>query len=141
MPHGDPAAPRLLLGHARPAEKGPNAGLQFQNVEWLGDIVIRPALKSHQLVGILPPGSEDDNGHSGKFPNAHTGLKPVQPRHHQIQQDQVKGPLPGQVHGGLAVIAHLHLIALVFQIELDALHQYLLVVHHQYLHGFSSTVT
>ena len=125
--------PRLLLldsGGGGTAEQGPHPGLQLQNVEGLGHIVVRSAGKAHQLVRILPLGSEHDDGHVGKLPDAHTGLQPVDLGHHQVQDNEVKAALPGQLHRLLPVGARFHLIALLLQVKADALHQHRLVIHH-----------
>ena len=138
--HGQPAAALLLGRHARPAQQGPHPGLQLQNVEGLGDVVVRPALEADDLVGVLAAGGEHDDGHVGELPDAHTGLEPVDLGHHQIQDNEIEGAVPGQLHRLLPVIARLHLVALALQVELDALDQHLLVVYHQYFHRFSSPV-
>jgi len=120
--------------------RGPHPGLQLQNVEGLGDVVVRPTLEADDLVGVLAAGGEHDDGHVGELPDAHTGLEPVDLGHHQIQDDEIEGAAAGQLHRLLPVIARLHLVALALQVELDALDQHLLVVYHQYFHRFSSPV-
>jgi len=67
-----------------PPEHGPDAGLQLQQVEGLGDVVVRPALEADDLVRVLTPGGEHDDGHVGELPDAHTRLQPVDLRHHQV---------------------------------------------------------
>ena len=114
----------------RPAQQRPHPGLQLQQVEGLGDVVVRAALKAHDLIGVLPLSGQHDDRDIGELPDAHAGLEAVDLGHHQVQQDQVKAPLPGQLHRLLAVITHLHLIAFVLQVELDALYQHLLVVYY-----------
>ena len=131
MAHGQ--VPRLLLlgrSGGGAAEQGPHPGFQLQDVEGLGHIVVRPAGKAHQFVRVLALGSEHDDGHVGELPDAHTGLKPVDLGHHQVQDDKVKAALPGQLHRLLPVGAGLHLIALLLQVKADALYQHRLVVHH-----------
>ena len=66
------------------AEQGPHPGLQLQDVEGLGHIVVRPALKAHQLVHVCAPSGEHDDGHIGKGSDLHTRLQPVQLGHHQV---------------------------------------------------------
>ena len=120
--------------HLRPAraalQERPDAGLQLQNVEGLGHIVVRAAGKAHQLVGILAAGRQHDDGHVGKLPDLHAGLGARQHRHHQIENNQVEILLLRQLHGGFAIVGGSDLIALVGQIERNALYQQLLVVHH-----------
>jgi len=131
--HGKGTFGRLAL-HRRTgtAQQGADPRLQLQDVEGLGDVVVRPALKAHDLVRVLPLGGEHDDRDVGELPDAHTGLEPIDLGHHQIQDDQVKVALPGQLHGFLPVIAGLYLIALIFQVKGDPLYQDALVVHDQY---------
>ena len=130
MAYGQNAARLLLSGGAGTAEERPHPRLQLQDVEGLGDVVVRPALKSHELVRVLPLSRQHDDGHIGELPDTHTSLKAINLGHHQVQQDQVKAPLPGQLNRLLPIVAHLHLVALVLQVEFDALDQYLLVVYY-----------
>ena len=123
--HGEGAFGRLL-------QQGADPGFQLQDIEGLGDVVIRSALEAHDLVRVLPLGGEHDNWDVGELPDAHTGLEPVDLGHHQVQNNQIEIPLPGQLHGFLPIIAGLHLIALIFQVKGDPLYQDALVVHDQY---------
>ena len=113
-----------------PPQQCPDTGLQLQNVEGLGEIVVRAALKTHELVGVLALGRQHDDGHVGKLPDLHAGLQPVHLRHHHIQNDEVEPSLPGQLQRRRAVIGALHLVALIFQVEFHALYQGLFVIHH-----------
>ena len=106
----------------------------------LRHIVVRAAGKAHQLVAVLAAGGQHDDGHIGKLPYLHAGVAAGQAGHHHVHDDQVEVLLLLQLHGGRAVIGGHHLIPLVLQIELHALHQQLLVVYHQYLHSCVSSV-
>ena len=84
-PLGEPVRlPLLLGGGARPAQQRPDTGLQLQNVEGLGDVVVRPALEADDLVRVLAFGGEHDDGHVGELPDLHARLEPVDLRHHQV---------------------------------------------------------
>src|SRR5699024_4361375 len=118
VPDDQLAATAHLLGsHACPAEQGPHTGFQLQDVERLGNIVIRPTFKADDLVGVLAAGGEHDDGHVGKLPNPHTGLKSVDFGHHQVQDDEVEAAPPGQLHRLFTVVAHFHLVAFALQVE------------------------
>ena len=130
---------RTALAGGAPQQR-PDAGLQLQNVEGLGDIVVGSAGKAHDLVGVLAAGGEHDDGNVGKFPYLHAGLAAGEAGHHQVQNDEVQRLLTGQLHGGCAVVGGEDLVALVLQIEFDALDQELFVVYYQYFHVSSSTV-
>ena len=108
----------------------PEPAAQLQNIEVFFYIVVRPAVKTHQLVRILAFGREHDDGHIREFPDAHTGFQPVDLGHHHIQNDKVVFPAAGQLHGGATVIDPLHLVALMLQIELDTLDEQSFVIHH-----------
>ena len=43
----------LLAGGTRAAKQRTDARFEFQNVEGLGQIVVRPVLKAHELVHVL----------------------------------------------------------------------------------------
>ena len=138
VPGGNEAGGLPLGPSGGPAEHGPDAGLQLQDVEGLVDVVVRPAFKADDLVRVLAAGGEHDDGHVGKLPDAHARLQPVDLRHHQIQDDEVEAPRPGQLHRRRTVIGAFHLIALVLQVELDTLYQQALIIHNQYFHEDSS---
>ena len=132
-PQGEFSRLFLLLlppGGRGPAEQGLHPGLDLQNVEGLGDIVVRPVLKAQELVRVLPPGGEHDDGHGGKGTDLHAGLQAVQLRHHQVQNNEVILRGPGHVHRLAAVVAHVHLVSLVLQVEPDALDHNLFVIYH-----------
>ena len=130
LPYGDPAAAPALGSPGGPPQHGPDAGFQLQKVEGLGDVVVRAALKADDLVRILAAGREHDNRHVGELPDAHTRLQTIDFRHHQVQYHQVELSLPRQLHSRCAVVGAFHLVALVFQIEFQALdHQFFIVYY------------
>ena len=130
---------RVLLrrgGHAGAAQQRADARLELQDVEGLGHIVVRAGLKAHQQVCALAAGREHDDRHGGEAADLLAGLQAVLFRHHQIQHDQVVAARAGQLHGLLAVVAGVHGISLVFEVEFDSLDKQALVVDHQYFHDF-----
>ena len=57
-------------------DSGPDAGLELQDVEGLGNIVVGAALEADDLVRVLAAGGKHDDRHVGELPDAHTGLEP-----------------------------------------------------------------
>ena len=43
----------LFLSAGAPAKKRPDAGLQLENIERLGELIVRAVLKAHELVHVL----------------------------------------------------------------------------------------
>ena len=125
-------------GHGGPAQQGADAGLELQDVEGLRHIVVRAGLEAQELVRILAAGGEHDDGHGGEGADLLAGLQPVEARHHEVEYDEAVVPGGGHLHGGLPVIAGVHGVALVFEVEFDALDEQLFVVHDEYFHGSSS---
>ena len=117
-------------GGAGVADGRPHTGQQLIGAKGLGEIVVRAALKPHELVCVLALGRQHDDGHVGKLPDLHTGFQPVHLRHHHIQNDEVEPSLPGQLQRRRAIVGTLHLVALVFQVEFHTLYQGLFVIHH-----------
>ena len=125
-------------GHGGAPEQGADARLELQDVERLCDIVVRAGLEAQQLVRVLAPGCEHDDGDGGKSADLLAGFQPVQPRHHEVQDNETVVSRGGQLHGALAVVAGVHGVALVFEVEFDALYEQFFVVHDEYLHESSS---
>ena len=98
-----------------------------EGVPFFASLQVKYALS---YLVVITLGSERDDGHVGKLPDAHTGLQPIDLGHHQVQDNEVKAALPGQLHRLLPVGARFHLIALLLQVKADALHQHRLVIHH-----------
>ena len=121
-------------GEAGSAQQGPDPGLQHHDVEGLGHVIVGPGLKAHEHIRLFAAGGEHDDGHGGKAADLLAGLQPVLFGHHQVQDDQVIAAGPGHGNGHFPVIAHIHGVALILQIEFDALHQELFVVNDQNFH-------
>ena len=131
-PQGQPLVrARLPPGGGGPAQQRLDPGLDLQNIKGLCDVVSRPVLKPQELVRVLPPGGEHNDGDGGECPDLHAGLQPVQLRHHQVQNNQVVLVGPGQLHRLTAIVAHIHGISLVLQVKPDAFHHLLFIVNHQ----------
>ena len=96
-------------------------------------------LKAQQLVHIFGLGGQHDDGDLRKLPNFRAGFQSVEPGHHQIEHDQIRRFARRQFHGFHAVTAGYDLVAVVFQVELNALDQQLFVIYNQNFHSISST--
>ena len=130
---------RLFFCRTGPAQKRPDTRLEFENVERLCEIVVRAVLKAQQLVHILGFGGQHDNGNLRKLPDFRAGLQTVKPGHHQIEHDQIRRFARRQLHGLHAVAAGHDLVAVVFQIEFNALDEQLFIIYNQNFHSLSST--
>ena len=75
------------------------------------------------------------------FPDGAAGSQPVDLRHHDVQHDEPDVRIARQLDGLTAVAAGDDLIAVVLQVEANALDQQLFIIYDQYFHGSSSTVT
>ena len=65
---------RLAAG---PAENGPDAGFQLQNIKGLGHIVIGPVFKADELIHPFAFGGEHNHRHIGVFPDLPADFQPV----------------------------------------------------------------
>ena len=117
------------------AQQGAHAGLELQDIEGLGHVIVRAGLEAHQQVGAFAARREHDHGHGRKAADLLAGLQAVLLRHHQIEDDQIVGVFPRHGDGGLAVVAAVHAVSLAFEVEFDALDQQHLVVDDQDLHA------
>jgi hypothetical protein len=99
-----------------PAQQGPGAGLQFSQVEGLGEVVVGAQVQALDPVLDAVPGGEDEHGGQvARRPVPAQHLQAIQPGQAQVQDDQVEaaGPQQGQgrlpvprVVGGIAGGAH-----------------------------------
>ena len=97
------ALPARALGAA--AQIGLDPGQQFPHGEGLGDVVVRPRLQAEDLVPLLLPGGEHDDGHIvALLPQRPADRKAVQFGQHHVQQNRIRVPLPGQTQTFRAVV-------------------------------------
>ena len=104
----------LFLRGACPAQERPDPGLQLQDIEGLGQVVIGAVVEADELVHVLHLGGEEDDGHIGKLPDLAAGGEPVHNGHHHVQNDQVRLLFLGHLHSLLAVGAGDHIVAFAF---------------------------
>ena len=80
------------------AKQGLYSGLQLQNIEGFGDIIVCTAIKAHQFIHVLGFGGQQDDGHIGKLANFSAGSQTVHFRHHDVQNDQTDIGILGKRH-------------------------------------------
>ena len=90
-------------------------GLQLQDIEGLGEIVVGPVFQSEDLVHVAALGRQHDHRHLGELPDGLADLKAVQLREHHVQKDHVVLLLPDLLQGLLAVIGAVNLHAVLLQ--------------------------
>ena len=120
----------LFFGASGAAQEGADSRLQLQNVEGLGQVIVRPVVKTDELIHVVALGGEHDDGHVGKLPDFGAGGKPVHVGHHHVQNHQVRVLSLHSLDGFQTVAAGDDLVALVLQIEANALYQKGFVVYH-----------
>ena len=126
---------RLSGGTGTGASKQrPDPGLQLQNVEGLGHIIVGTLVKTQELVHVLYFCGKKDDGDIGKLTDLGAGGQSVHYRHHDIQHDQIDLGIPGQLNGLQSVAAGDDLVAIVLQIEANTLDQQRFVVNNENFH-------
>ena len=131
--HGPAGVRRSRLLHGRAADVGLDPGHQLPHGEGLGDVVVRPDLQALDLVRLLLPGGEDDDGHAAALlPENAAHIKADHLRQHHVQQHDVRVLLQGHGEPRLPVVGGEDGIALLLQVKADDIHNALLVLHDQY---------
>ena len=129
-----------LAAHGRRARLGvkrqlPDTGLQLQNVEGLGEIVVRARIESRHLVGDLAARRQDQ--HLGV---AVTLAQRPEHRHTvlagevQIQHDQIKALDGEHLRGALPVIAAVHAVGKPPQAARNRVAERPFIFHNQNMH-------
>ena len=90
--------------------------------------IVRALLKAHELVHVLALSREHDDRHVRELPDLLAGLQAVHVRHHEVQHNQVRLLVARQVDGLLPVRAGDDRVALVFQVEANALNEQFFIV-------------
>ena len=104
----------------RPAEKDLHPHQEFLDAKGFGDIIIRPALKTLDLVFFHRFGCEKEDGHHiALLPDLFGHRKAVFVGHHYIEQADGEFVLVELLDGCLSVGAQDHLVTGVDQIVLD----------------------
>ena len=98
----DHARAGLSAGGA--ADDGPHARGELVGVERLGDVVVRAEVEALRLVGGRALGGEQDHRHRAPLAQLPHHLDPVQVRHDDVQQDDVRADLLGLGQRVLAAV-------------------------------------
>ena len=118
-----------------PPQLGLHPGRQLQRVEGLCDVVVRPQGQTGDLVHILYPGGEHDDGKQVVLPDPLAQGKAVHVGEHDVQDSQIGRILlhMGQSRGRRPEFMDGK--ALIGQVDLHQVGNGPLVVHHQDLLG------
>jgi hypothetical protein len=74
----------------RTAEQSFDAGHQFHETEWFGDVIVSASFQAGQLVVLGGPRGEHDHRHFPKLVVQHPApIQAVQVGQHQVEHDQV----------------------------------------------------
>ena len=88
------SAPRRRLGDvltaAGPAERGPDPGDQLGQVEGLADVVVGAGLEPDHDVHRVGPGREHHDRDGRGLPDLAADLVAVEPRQHDVEEDEVE---------------------------------------------------
>ena len=88
-----------------------DTGKQLIHREWFGDVVVSPSVKGFHLLGR--PGSSRDHQDRRRRPAAHrlNDLYPVETRHPEIQQNDVRLVIDGHLQGVLPITRQQDLVS------------------------------
>ena len=144
-PRAEQGLLRLALMAA--PQDGVHTGQQLPVGVWLGDVVVRTDLQTHDLVDLGILGGEHDDGNTGRAPNTTAHLRARQTREHEIEQHQVDRAGPAgpagrleALHGRGAVLGLHNLVAVAAQAEGERVPIVLLVLDQQDTgHAWSSS--
>ena len=126
-----------------PPQRPFHASQEFDRVERLDDVVVRPRRKPQDLVGGegLRGQHDDAGGRRSRITTQALGhLEPIELRHHHVEEDQVRTELDGLVEPLLAVRGHGHLVTSRPKVHLDEPRYIRIVVDHEdgFGHGLTS---
>ncbi len=113
---------------------------QLARAEWLGQIVVRAQFQPAYDVILLAAHGQQDNRRVGQPADTAADRKTIQPRHVDVQHDQVGRFLDEALHRGLAIVGHDDLEALPAQRKGQHIGQHAVVVYDQCFHDFISTL-
>ncbi len=120
------------LLHGGAADVGLDPGQQLPHGEGLGDIVVRAQLQAQDLVGLLLPGGEHQNGGGAALlPDGSADVKAIALGQHQVQQNQIGVLLQRQLEPGLAVVGLQGVVALPGKVEHQNVHNILFILDDQ----------
>ena len=114
-----------------PPQLRADAGQHLHRHKGLGNIVICTNVEPQDLILGLGLRRQQNNGCVGKFPNFGCGRHAVHDGHHHIQQNQIHGYFPAQLHRLLAVVGLVQVVSFRGQIDFQRVYNILLIVTNQ----------
>src|SRR5262249_46896126 len=93
-------------------QDGPDAGEEFFEIEWLGQVVVGTVVQAANLVSLLTAGSQDENRCFTGVMKCPAQVKSADTRQHQIQHYQIGLESPRRCDRAAAVVDTLRVIAL-----------------------------
>ena len=111
---------------------------QLQRIKGLGHIVIRSDVQPEDLIRILRFGRQYNDGNAAVFPDFQCGMYSVQPRHHDIDNEQMDFIGLKRPDRLLPVISFNHMIALLRKINLYRFHYLFIVIAYQNIRHLQS---
>jgi hypothetical protein len=107
-------------------------GQKFHGHERLGDVIVRADVQPGDLINVLGFGRQHDDGElAALVPQLHHHGDAVHHGHHHIHNGQMDGQLPGKLQPLGAVGRTVYGIALIFQVNGDALADLGVVLHNK----------
>jgi hypothetical protein len=142
--HADLTGPRVDLQAAedqwvsvvrgpacRTTKDGSDPGHHLSRRERLRDVVVRPDLEADDPIRLLALRREHDHRRVRAFPDPGEDFGSVQPRQHEVEEDQVRRLCFEGLEGSLPVLRRVHGEAVSCQVAAEHLAHDGLVVHDQ----------
>jgi hypothetical protein len=96
-------------------QERPDAAPELANREGLRDVVVGAQLEPHHLVQLVAACREHDDRNGALRPEPPAHLEPVEPRQHQVEDDEIDVLLREPDERLLAVARRQHLVAVALQ--------------------------
>ena len=126
---------RPLVVPGGPAQLGLDPRHHLQRAEGLGDVVVGPDGQAGDLIQLLHLGGQHDHRKPVALPDAPADGEAVHVGQHHVQQRQIDFFRLQGLERVQPRVAGVHRESLVGQVQLHQIGDFLLVVHHQYVHG------
>ena len=107
---------RCRMRRLQPAQDCPEPGREFPAAEGLGDVVVGARGEGEYLVDLVVAGGEHDDRDGRGETDLAQQLQPVEYRHHDVGDDDVRFGLGHNGQGSLAVSRLEHLEAVGFEV-------------------------
>jgi hypothetical protein len=98
------------------AVKSADAGQQYREGEWLGEIVVGTGIQTLDNVGNgIACGKHQDRSVLPVLTEPPGNLEPVHPRKHDVEKEQIEGAALSQLQGGAAIGRQAHGVTFLFK--------------------------